>query len=625
MASEAPATPAASAAPAASVEEMLRSAEARFQAAKERLMNLIKSTAPASTAALPEEGVPGEPIALPDALAPAKLLALRPKKSATEYVLKPENWGELAAAMGVNEKALGVALPLLGGGRAGRSPRSASRNSPRLQKGAGAAVSADVKGSNGGKPFPPSRGGPNARAAVGLGKLPAKSDRGAFGGGGVRDLLIAAADGYAGGGSSAAARRGGQGKTNGAKDGDPDREADGGEFNLHLGGDIDALRRALGEQQRIAIAATHARMNLLGVGAAVASGRQVSQRAEKKSAESAATLEALSILNGAGGANSRPVSRAPLAGVMRPSSRAALLSTRDAPGPSSSRPSLSGRPLSSARSTNSVQYPVSTTALRSAGLCAALREDPQVSDISTIVVPKSYSLTVSAAASAPLTPPSDETFFPYSDKTSAVTAVNAIHADVFRVATREIHDATAVSDAEALAAEVAASMGFGEDCLQAGPSESESLESAPSTASSEDASSQIIHEEVQGGGAVVAASEEVASRLDGAVRLTSPPESREDIPPSSNSSLGAESCIGLPSATQVDQGTVLSSKEPLRPLETVSETAGGEAEVLPTVEIPSTPAELWPTDIPKDQTPLYSSAPGSPERVNGQPCARGGE
>jgi hypothetical protein len=193
-----------------------------------------------------------------------------------------------------------------------------------------------------------------------------------------------------------------------------------------------------------------------------------------------------------------------------------------------------------------------------------------------------------------LTPPSDETFFPYSDKTSAVIAVNAIHADVFRVATREIHDATAVSDAEALAAEVAASMGFGEDCLQAGPSESESLESAPSTASSEDASSQILHEEVQGGGAVedvtVATSEEVASRLDGAVRLTSPPESREDIPPSSNSSLGAESCIGLPSATQVDQGTVLSSKEPLRPLEIVSETAGGEAEVLPTVEIPSTPA-----------------------------------
>ena len=487
---------------------------------------------------------------------------------------------------------------------------------------------ADAKG-NGGKPLPPSHSGPNARASVVHGRVPhaAKSDRGAFGGGGVRDLLIAAADGYAGGGSSAA-RRGGSSKNNGAKDGVGENPVSG-EFNLHLGGDIDALRRALGEQQRIAIAATHARMNLLGVGAAVASGRQVSQRADKRSAESVATLEALSILNGTG-ANSRPVSRASLAGVMRPSSRAALLSTRDAQGPSSSRPSLSGRPLSSARSAHSMQYPVSVSALRSAGPAAALRENPQVSDISTVVVPKSYSLAVSAAASTPLMSlSSDDTFFSYGDKTSAIAAVNAIHADVFRVATREIHDAAAVSDAEALAAAVAESMGFGEDLPQvAGPSESESLTSAPSAASSEDALPPLAEGrsgvdetvDLQPVDAVIAAvcvedaviaaaCVEAASTLD--TRLTSPPENHDELAFSS-SSLSVESYVA--STVLIDQGDVLGSSKPPQ-IEIARTSEAAEAEALPVVEIPSTPASLWPTDIPKDETPLCSSAPGSPDKT----------
>ena len=119
-----------------SVEEMLLTAELRFQAAKDRLINLIRNTSTPATVL-----VDAAAVALPPAATHASPSSSptvpKARKSATEYVLKPENWGVLAATMGVTETSLGDALPLLG---ASARSRGGTRAAAKFGPGAGAVV-----------------------------------------------------------------------------------------------------------------------------------------------------------------------------------------------------------------------------------------------------------------------------------------------------------------------------------------------------------------------------------------------------------------------------------------------------------------------------------------------------
>ena len=306
---------------------VLADAETRFQAAKARLMSLIRNAVPAdgATAALPSASAasatgvkPGSPTGSPGSPhSPA-----RGRPSATEYVLKPENWGALASAMGVEQSELTAGLPLMG--HAGPSARGSARPSSRAPAGVGASrpgvarpgaqARRSASGSRTGKKVNGGGGGGGGGKAGGSrGSGSGGGGGGGFGSGGTRELLFGAEGSYAGGSGRSA-----RAAAAASKDAAEKRSARGSPlaapFDLHLRSDVSELRAALDEQQRIAISASHARLSLLGVGAAAAAGRPVSPRAVGAAlAARAALVGARGIISRGGGAAQRapPVASAP--------------------------------------------------------------------------------------------------------------------------------------------------------------------------------------------------------------------------------------------------------------------------------------------------------------------------